>query len=95
LIPAYAFERGNIMKGIFALTLALCLGACASQPAQTAATDQPVAQSIEQTQPSNEANVRSSDRVYVDQYNLVPYQAHPQRRGIRVLGTKKDSGSPW
>ena len=76
------------MKGIFVITLALCLGACASQPAQTVATDQPAVQSIDQTQSSNDTNARRSNRVYLDQYDLVPVQSAPKQRGVRVLGTK-------
>jgi hypothetical protein len=87
LIPKYAFERGNIMKGISVITLALCLGACASQPAQTVATDQPAVRSTDQIQPSNDANERSSDRVYLDDFERVPFPA--RTRGVHVLGTNK------
>jgi len=76
------------MKGIFVITLALCLGACASQPAQTVATDQPAVQSIDQTQPSNATTAKGSDRVYLDQYNLIPYQVTPKQRGVRMLGSR-------
>ena len=76
------------MKGIFIITLALCLGACASQPEKIVAADQPSDNSTEQPQPSDVTNVKSSDRVYLDDYARVPFQTTPRNRGVRVLGSK-------
>ena len=75
------------MKGIFVITLALCLGACASQPAQTVATDQPAVQSIDQTQASNDTNARRSNRVYLDHAALTPL-ADVARQAFAAVGAR-------
>lgn len=77
------------MKGIFIITLALCLNACASQPEKVVTAAQPAVDSTEQTQPSNVSNTGSSNRAYLDDYDRVPFQTPPHDRGVRVLGSKK------
>jgi len=77
------------MKGIFIITLALCLGACASQPERTVAAAQPPGTSTEQTQPASVASERPSNRVYLDDYDRVPYQMPSRGSEVRVLRGSK------
>ena len=72
------------MKRIFILSLALCLGACASQPEKPVTADQLASQSTDQTQPSSTASERSTDRVYLDDYTRLPF---PERRRV-IKGNK-------
>ena len=77
------------MKGIFVIMLALCLGACASQPQRTVTADQPLDHSVVQAQPSQVENPGPSKRVYLDDYQLVPVKAPYRPRSAYVLGKKK------
>ena len=74
------------MKWTLIITLALCLGACASQPEKSVTADRLASQSTDQMQPSSAAKEPSSDRVYLDDYDRVPFQ--PQS-GQRVLQGNK------
>jgi hypothetical protein len=76
------------MKGIFAIMLALCIGACASPPAMTVAADHAAVNSTAQAQPSKPADSGSPDRVYLDDYDRVPFQEPARRIGPRTLGAK-------
>lgn len=77
------------MKGIFIITLALWLGACASQPQRTVAADQPAATSTDQTPPASVASERPSDRAYLDDYDRVPYSMPSRGSEVRVLRGSK------
>ena len=77
------------MKGIFVIALALCLGACASQPERTVAADLPAATPTEQTQPSDMASERPSNRAYLDDYDRVPYRMPDRGSEVRVLRGSK------
>jgi len=69
------------MKGILVVMLALCLGACASQPQ--------IATAFDPAMPSHAATATPSSKVYLDEYDRVPVQAPVQARKVLVLGAGK------
>jgi starvation-inducible outer membrane lipoprotein len=68
------------MKGILVVMLALCLGACASQPQKV---------DVDPATPSHAAIATPSSKVYLDAYDRVPVQAPVQARKVLVLGAGK------
>lgn len=77
------------MKRIFVLAAALCLGACASQPTTAVTANQPATQSGGAALAVTAQANRSSDRVYLDDYDLIHVQAPPSNRQVLVLGAGK------
>lgn len=79
------------MKRIFVIAAALCLGACASQPTTTVSANQPTAQASPSAPAVNAQANRSSERVYLDDRDLIHVQAPPSNRTMLVLGARKET----
>ena len=79
------------MKRIFVIAAALCLGACASQPTTIVTANQPTAQAGASAPMVNAQAHRSSERVYLDDRDLIHVQAPPSNRTMLVLGARKET----
>lgn len=79
------------MKRIFVIAAALCLGACASQPTTTVTANQVTAQASPSAPAVNAQANRSSERVYLDDRDLIHVQAPPSNRTMLVLGARKET----
>lgn len=79
------------MKSIFILAAALCLGACASQPTTDVTANQPAAQASASALAVKTQAYRSTERVYLDDHDLIHVQAPPSNRTVLVLGARKET----
>lgn len=79
------------MKSIFILAAALCLGACASQPTTDVTANQAAAQAGASAPAVSAQANRSSERVYLDDRDLIHVQAPPSNRTTLVLGARKET----
>ena len=74
------------MKRIFVVALAMCVGACASQPQNPVSSNEAVSGS--HTQASLNQPARSPDRAYKDDYERLLMRARPRDTRVLILGRK-------
>lgn len=79
------------MKSIFILAAALCLGACASQPTTDVTANQPATQASASALTVEAQAHRSTERVYLDDRDLIHVQAPPSNRTTLVLGAREET----